>query len=145
MPRAAVPPHERVKARLREDAATGCWLWTGCVDRFGYGKVSIPGGGFDRTHRVMYAAYVGAVPEGMCLMHACDVPRCCNPAHLSLGTKAENNADKALKDRAQRKLSAADAAAIRGAAGTHKAIASRFGVSRTMVTHIKNGTERKYV
>ena len=35
----------------------------------------------------------GEISEGLCIMHVCDNPRCCNPNHLRLGTVAENNQD----------------------------------------------------
>jgi hypothetical protein len=132
-------------ARIEVSSASGCWLWTGCVDSFGYGKVSVPGGNVDRTHRVMWRAHRGEIPKPLCVLHTCDVPRCCNPAHLFLGTELTNNVDKAEKDRGRRKLTSSDVMAIRAARGAHRVIAKAFGVSRSMVTHIKNRTERKYV
>jgi hypothetical protein len=35
----------------------------------------------------------GPIPDGMILCHRCDVKSCVNPDHLSLGTRADNNAD----------------------------------------------------
>jgi hypothetical protein len=34
-------------------------------------------------------------------MHRCDVPACVNPAHLVVGTQAQNNADRDTKERAR--------------------------------------------
>jgi len=42
---------------------------------------------------------IGPVPKGLFVMHTCDIPRCCNPAHLRLGTCADNNADMREKKR----------------------------------------------
>jgi hypothetical protein len=37
----------------------------------------------------------------MLVRHTCDVPACCNPDHLLLGTTADNVADKVARGRAQ--------------------------------------------
>jgi hypothetical protein len=67
----------------------GCWLWTGGLDQYGYGKVRIYG----RTrgvHRVAYELWVGPVPDGMQLDHRCRVRHCINPEHLEPVTVGEN-------------------------------------------------------
>ncbi len=60
----------------------GCWLWTGRVDRLGYGLLSVNG----RTHRVARLAYklwVGPIPKGFDdVHHTCEDPRCICPDHL---------------------------------------------------------------
>lgn len=41
----------------------------------------------------------GPIPEGMQVLHRCDVPYCVNPEHLFLGTDKENHRDKTAKGR----------------------------------------------
>lgn len=76
---------------------TGCWLWTGCVDEFGYGRFTIRGKRF-RAHRLAYRLAFGS-PRQPVVMHRCDVPRCVNPAHLKEGTRGDNNRDRHEKGR----------------------------------------------
>lgn len=51
-------------------------------------------------HRLVAAHELGGVPAGMVVMHRCDRPGCCNPAHLRIGTQKENQQDMAAKGRA---------------------------------------------
>lgn len=39
------------------------------------------------------------IPAGMSVMHSCDNPPCVNPAHLRVGTPADNNLDTTTKGR----------------------------------------------
>ena len=52
-----------------------------------------------RAHRVAYAAFVGPIPIDPVVCHRCDNPPCCNPAHLFIGTRRDNNADMRVKGR----------------------------------------------
>jgi hypothetical protein len=90
----AIPLDSLIHVRGPED----CWEWTGAVNRDGYGRYNMDGRGH-MAHRLAWVAAGNELPPGMVLMHSCDNPPCCNPAHLSVGTSAENTADKVRKDR----------------------------------------------
>lgn len=90
----------RVFPRLTLSAA-GCWEWVGCKDGFGYGRIHVCGTVYV-LHRLMYQVYRGVTPTSeQCILHTCDNPACCNPTHLWLGTRADNNKDMGLKGRAR--------------------------------------------
>ena len=67
------------------DPETGCWLWTGYLDRTGYGRASSAW-----AHRLFYEAHVGPIPDGLYVDHLCEVRQCVNPAHLEAVTHRVN-------------------------------------------------------
>ena len=75
-----------------------CWEWTDGCDGDGYGVVGA-GGKTVRAHRVAWEVAHGPIPDGVHVLHQCDNPPCINPAHLFLGTQADNMADKVAKGR----------------------------------------------
>lgn len=107
------------------------------------------------AHRLAYFLGHGADPMELQVCHACDFRRCCNPAHLFLGTCAENLRDCVEKGRmhpgsknAAAKLTEAQVAEMRALLDSGEkqaAVARRFGVSTTAVWKIANGLKWKHV
>ena len=92
-------PQARIEDRIAPCPATGCWLWTGEIATDGrYGQIS-SNGKKKRAHRVAWELAYGPIRPGLLVLHRCDVESCVNPAHLWLGTHAENMADRNNKGR----------------------------------------------
>lgn len=77
-----------------------CWVWQSrATANGGYGAISFGRGYKERAHRVAWMLTNGPIPEGKCILHACDNPPCCNPKHLFIGTKLDNTHDAMKKGR----------------------------------------------
>ena len=86
-----------------ETDGSGCWLWTGGCNRpGGYGRFRV-GKKMVVAHRVAWELAYGPIPEGKRVLHHCDTPPCENPAHLWLGTQADNLQDCRDKGRRPRR------------------------------------------
>lgn len=85
----------------RVDKSGECWLWTGSATSRGYGQFLMAGVSW-ATHRLSYTIHFGPVPDGLSVLHRCDVRRCVQPAHLFLGTTDDNMLDMVQKGRSPR-------------------------------------------
>ena len=132
-----------------------CWEWQGATllgDCLPYGRMRLRGVQ-TYAHRVAYEAHYGEAPGPLHVLHSCDNPRCCNPAHLSLGDYEENNRQRAERGRnadirgeknPAHKLTNQQVAEIRDLRGkmTQRKIAEIYGVRQNQISRIQTGARR---
>lgn len=133
-----------------------CWPWTRCADsrshgvhrdRGGYGVVRFNYKNY-RAHTIARWLATGEWSTDLNTLHNCpgqDNPSCCNPAHLYLGTQADNAKDSLLKEQRPKKHPAALILEIRrlhatGAFSLHE-LSRRFKMDRHYLADVIN---RKY-
>lgn len=95
----------RIEKYIYPEPNTGCWLWSGAVNDYGYGntkKMTIDGYTLRGAHRVMYYLIHGRFDYSLYVCHSCDNTFCVNPDHLFLGTTQDNSEDMRIKGRAAR-------------------------------------------
>lgn len=140
---------EKVDVRGPDD----CWEWTASRRATGYGQIQAGERKSAKAHRVAWELTHGPIPEGLFVLHSCDNPPCVNPAHLRLGTHAENMADRERRRRCEGpkkarvgeahpmvKLTAGEVAEIRerhaGGGVWCTQLANEYGVSPSQVRRI---------
>lgn len=152
------PILSRLLSRVQKCPLSGCWLWTGAVNPKGYGHLR-----FNRkdliASRASWTAHRGPVPDGLLVLHRCDVPLCINPDHLFLGTHRDNVADMDAKGRrvvvvqrgesnCKAKLDVHQVRRLREefACGASKSALSRkYGVNRQAIKHAVEGVTWSHV
>jgi hypothetical protein len=144
---------ERLEARSIPEPNSGCLFWLGSLDSGGYGYLKQRGRHLG-THRLAWQEVNGPIPPGMVIRHKCDVPCCINPAHLLVGTVAQNVADREARNRriAPRgedsgvaKLTEAQALAVRDDQRPIRRIAAEHGVHYMCIWSIKRGLTWKHL
>lgn len=84
---------ERLISRLVFDHDSGCLLWTGSKDRYGYGQIRA-NGTMRKVHKVMWEMFEEPVPDGLHLDHVaargCHNKHCASIAHLEPVTQRVN-------------------------------------------------------
>ena len=101
----------------------------------------------EMAHRVAYSLEHGYIPEGMQVLHRCDVRACCRPDHLFLGDNDANVRDKVEKGRQSKKLTDDEVRQIRLLRGilTQRHLALEYGVSQQHISEVQRGLKRAHV
>jgi hypothetical protein len=103
-----VPDTEVYWSNISPEPNSGCWLWTGRVSTAGYGVLAAGVAGArnnEFAHRFAWRMHFGEIPEGMFILHRCDVRCCVNPDHLRIGDHQSNRSDMAKRWRGTRSAS----------------------------------------
>jgi hypothetical protein len=127
----------RFTAKVHRHSPIGCWYWTGAIGSDGHGRFRA-GSRTNATSRVITAhLYAYQLEHGLLadrptsgidlvVRHRCDEASCQNPAHLHLGTAADNVDDY----HARRWRHRSPLGDSRGAAGRARAIRTAIRTSR---------------
>lgn len=132
----------------------GCWIWEATLRKregknrnIKYGSFQIDGVNY-LAHRISF--FVHKYETDLCVLHECDNGLCVNPAHLSEGTRADNNrqmAERGRNARANRILTEAQAtyALLCRGVMTAKAVAEELGVARPTIESIWQGRSWRHL
>ena len=152
-----------VKARVRVDASTGCWIWLGASNggRSPRPYMSRNGRKALLVYRELFAELHGEIPPGVNICHTCDNGMCCNPAHLWSGTQTDNMRDCAGKGRhcsvsrpdrvprgerqAKAKLTEDQVREIRSTTESMPQVAARMGIHWGTAYAVRRGKIWKHV
>ena len=144
---------ERLRSKITVNSSTNCWEWQGARTSDGYGWVWINGKSC-RVHREVYRRLIGEFDAGLLVLHLCDNRKCCNPAHLQLGTHQDNMEDMRNKGRSSKPKGEAHGNTVlsevilteirlrRGAGETCRALAKVYKVSHQYISAICRNTRR---
>jgi hypothetical protein len=142
--------------KVKKDDNTGCWLWQGGIHN-GYGNFVPVGGKSGLAHRTSYRLFKGIIPDGLLVLHSCNIPACVNPDHLRVGTNADNAIDKMIYNRCNprkgsdchySKLTNEKIFKIRNLRDqglSYKKISELFGVTFGCIAHIINRKSWKHI
>ena len=89
---------ERLNYYSEPITESGCFIWISVTNKKNYGLLRYRGR-FVLAHRLSYQEFIGPIPDGLNVLHKCDIPACINPQHLFVGTHKDNQQDCIKKNR----------------------------------------------
>jgi len=139
---------DRFYQKFKADKKTGCWNWLDHLGKDGRGRFRLAGikNYAELSSRVSWILHYGEIPMNMCVCHKCDNTSCVNPRHLFLGTQRDNMRDMIRKNRDNRrkgsrhpnaKLKESDVRFIRRSKLSNTELASKYGVSRPVISCVR--------
>lgn len=141
----------RFWSRVEVRGRSHCWPWRYGLSEFGYGEYRSERWR-DSAHRVAYRIARGMIAAGCVVRHTCDNPACCNPAHLELGSHADNVADRVTRHRSARgegngraRLKEADVKCIKASPLSIAYFARLYGVDQRTIAAIRSGRTWQHV
>lgn len=146
MARPRIPLHRKIEMNSVRIPESGCWIWTGMMSRYGYGRLTLGAKTNLSAHRISYELKNGPIPDGMFALHRCDVKCCVNPDHIFVGTQQENMTDKVTKNRQAKgeshgmsKLTKEQATEAKFSDAKTSDLAKKFNCSAVMIRQIRSG------
>lgn len=130
-----------------------CWEWNSRKDKNGYGVFTLNKKPV-KAHRYSYELYNGPIINSLHVLHKCDNPSCINPAHLFLGTAADNAKDRNNKGRTKgaagelnshSKISSLDVLFIRSSTDSNTVLSKKFNIHRNTVYKIRSNKSWKHI
>ena len=73
-----------------------CWTWNGAKTPSGHGVFKFSKKTNYLAHRYVMLRVFGALGLSDIVCHKCNNPSCCNPNHLYIGTREENNKHRSV-------------------------------------------------
>lgn len=148
---------DRLWSKVLKGGPDDCWTWQSPALAAGYGAIYWPTPSGMRVvgaHRAALNLATRCWPQhGEDVMHSCDNKRCCNPGHLSMGTRNENlrqaherglmpSRDMGGENHPLHKVTEAQVREIRArnrAGETRSSLAKEFGFTKSGMDHLIAG------
>lgn len=145
--------HYNLRKRAFVDPDTGCWLWRGWTNNWGYASTTHEGRRVYAHRLAAHLAHGFDLDDSRLVLHRCDRPSCVNPDHLYVGTASDNARDRWARNRnpvewargernGRARLTAAQVVEIKrdlAAGALQRVVAARFGVGQAAISQIATG------